>query len=269
MAVQRSIAFQNARKSVGQTTYYRRAGVQMVRSKPTFAPGRTFTTAQLVQQYKMKIVQAAYKDEGLNRLVPYMNCQNNKRYNASSKYNRWARQILLAIPDSAYSATVPAEEYAQEKLFNFSRNMSIGNITMAQRTRANYWYHGGAYYLEAGFSEDEFYAFLESARKKLKTKKQLTYKNIGICGLMSTTGETGLSVVINPVMPDVSLSADYSSILWKISDFSADTLKQPQSFILVFFITMRSSDANTTPDSVPILCTSSSLWPSITKDTAG
>lgn len=269
MAVQRSIAFQNARKSVGQTTYYRRAGVQMVRSKPTFAPGRTFTTAQLVQQYKMKIVQSTYKNEGLNRLVPYMNCQNNKRYNASSKYNRWARQILLAIPDSAYSVTVPAEEYAQEHLFNFSRNMSIGNITMAQRTRANYWYHEGAYYLEAGFSEDEFYAFLESARKKLKTKKQLTYKNIGICGLMSTTRDTGLSTVINPVMPDVGLSSDFSSILWKIADFRIDSLTVPQSFIVIFFISMRSSDANTTPDSMPILCTSSSLWSSITKDTEG
>lgn len=267
MAVQRSIAFQNARKSVGQTTYYRRAGVQMVRSKPTFAPGRTFTTAQLVQQYKMQIAQAAYKDQGIINLVPYMNCQNNKRYNASSKYNRWVRQILLSIPDSAYSATVPAEEYAQENLFNFSRNMSIGNITMAQRTKANYWYNGGAYYLSAGFDEDGFYAFLETARRKLKTKKQLTYKNIGICGLMSTTGDTGLSVVINPTMPDVGLSADFSSILWKISDFGTDTLTQPQSFILVFFISMRSSDANTTPDSVPILCTSSSLWSGITKDT--
>lgn len=269
MAVQRSIAFQNARKSVGQTTYYRRAGVQMVRTKPTFAPGRTFTTAQLVQQYKMKIVQAAYKDEGLNRLVPYMNCQNNKRYNASSKYNRWARQLLLAIPDSSYSTTVPAEEYMQENLFNFSRNMSIGNIWMAQRTRASYWFNDGAYYLEAGFEEDEFYAFLETARRKLKTKKQLTYKNIGVCGLMSTTGDTGLSTVINPVMPDVRLSSDFSSILWKIADFRTDSLTAPQSFILVFFISIRSSDTNTTPDSVPILCTSSSLWSSIKKDTEG
>lgn len=267
MAVQRSIAFQNARKSVGQTTYYRRAGVQMVRSKPTFAPGRTFTTAQLVQQYKMQVAQASYKDQGMINLVPYMNCQNNKRYNASSKYNRWVRQVLLAIPDSAYSVTVPAEEYAQENLFNFSRNMSIGNITMAQRTKANYWYNAGAYYLEAGFDEDGFYAFLESARKKLKTKRQLTYKNIGVCGLMSTTGDTGLSVVINPTMPDVGLSADFSSILWKIADFGTDSLTQPQSFILVFFISMRSSDANTTPVSVPILCTSSSLWSGITKDT--
>lgn len=267
MAVQRSIAFQNARKSVGQTTYYRRAGVQMVRSKPTFAPGRTFTTAQLVQQYKMQVAQAAYKDQGLINLVPYMNCQNNKRYNASSKYNRWIRQVLLAIPDSAYSVTVPAEEYAQENLFNFSRNMSIGNITMAQRTKANYWHNNGAYYLEAGFDEDGFSAFLESARRKLKTKKQLTYKNIGICGLMSTTGDTGLSIVINPTMPDVDLSADFSSILWKIVDLRTDTLTQPQSFILVFFISTRSSDANTTPDSVPILCTSSSLWSGVTKST--
>lgn len=267
MAVQRSIAFQNARKSVGQTTYYRRAGVQMVRSKPTFAPGRTFTTAQLVQQYKMKIVQSAYKEERLNNLVPYMNCQNNKRYNASSKYNRWVRQLLLAIPDSAYSVTVPEEEYAQENLFNFSRNMSVGNISMAQRARANYWYNEGTYYLEAGFSEDEFYSFLESARKKLKSKKQLTYKNIGICGLMSETGNTGLSTVINPVMPDVNFSSDFSSILWKIADFGLDSLTKPQSFILVFFISMRSSDANTTPESVPILCTSSSLWSGITKDT--
>lgn len=267
MAVQRSIAFQNARKSVGQTTYYRRAGVQMVRSKPTFAPGRTFTTAQLVQQYKMQVAQAAYKDQGMINLVPYMNCQNNKRYNASSKYNRWVRQVLLAIPDSSYSTTVPAEEYAQENLFNFSRNMSVGNISMAQRTKANYWYNKGAYYLEAGFSEDEFYAFLETARRKLKTKKQLTYKNIGVCGLMSTAVDTGLSVVINPTMPDVGLSADFSSILWKISDFSVNSLRQPQSFILVFFISMRSSDANTTPDSVPILCTSSSLWSGVTKVT--
>lgn len=267
MAVQRSIAFQNARKSVGQTTYYRRAGVQMVRSKPTFAPGRKFTTAQLVQQYKMQIAQAAYKDQGMINLIPYMNCQNNKRYNASSKYNRWVRQILLAIPDSAYSTTVPAEEYAQENLFNFSRNMSVGNIMMAQRERANYWYNEGAYYLDAGFDEDGFYAFLESARRKLKTKKQLTYKNIGICGLMSTTGDTGLSVVINPTLPDVRHSADFSSIMWKISDYGIDLLTQPQSFILVFFISMRSSDANTTPVSVPILCTSSSLWSGITKNT--
>lgn len=267
MTIQRSIAFQNARKSIGQTTYYRRGGVQMVRSKPTFAPGRTFTTAQLVQQYKMKIVQSAYKDQGINNLIPYMNCQNNKRYNASSKYNRWVRQVLLAIPDSAYSETVPAEEYAQENLFNFSRNMSVGNISMAQRIKANYWYNAGAYYLEAGFSEDEFYAFLESARKKLKSKKQLTYKNIGVCGLMSTTGDTGLSTVINPIMPDTGLSADFSSILWKIADFGMDSLTTPQSFILVFFISARSSDANTTPMSVPILCTSSSLWSGITKDT--
>lgn len=269
MAVQRSIAFQNARKSVGQTTYYRRAGVQMVRSKPTFAPGRTFTTAQIVQQYKMKAVQSAYKNEDMNNLVPYMNCQNNKRYNASSKYNRWVRQCLLAIPDTAYSTSVPAEEYAQENLFNFSRNMSVGNILMAQRTSANYWYHNGAYYLEAGFEEDGFYSFLESARKKLKSKKELSYKNIGVCGLMSETSDLGLSVVINPVMPDVSLSADFSSILWKIADYSIDTLTAPQSFILVFFISIRSSDANTTPDSVPILCTSSSLWSGITKDTEG
>lgn len=267
MTIQRSIAFQNARKSIGQTTYYRRGGVQMVRSKPTFAPGRTFTTAQLVQQYKMKIVQSAYKNEGMNNLVSYMNCQNNKRYNASSKYNRWCRQILLAIPDSAYSETVPAEEYAQEHLFNISRNMSIGNILMPARERANYWYNSGAYYLSAGFAEDSFNTFLETARRKLKSKKPLTYKNIGVCGLMTQTSDPGLSTVINPVMPDVGLSADFSSILWKIADFGSDTLTQPQSFILVFFISIRSSDTDTAPQSVPILCTSSSLWPSVTKDT--
>lgn len=267
MTIQRSIAFQNARKSIGQTTYYRRGGVQMVRSKPTFAPGRTFTTAQLVQQYKMKIVQSAYRDNGMSNLVPYMNCQNNRRYNASSRYNRWCGQTLLAIPDSAYSSTVPAEEYAQEHLFNISRNMSVGNIQMAERVTANYWYNAGAYYLSAGFSENSFNAFLESARRKLKSKKTLTYKNIGVCGLMTQTSDPGLSTVINPVMPDTGLSADFSSILWKIADFGTDSLTQPQSFILVFFISARSSDTNTTPMSVPILCTSSSLWSGITKDT--
>ena len=45
MAVIRSTAYGQVRKSVGANNYYRRAGVQLVRSKPTFAPGRVFTEA--------------------------------------------------------------------------------------------------------------------------------------------------------------------------------------------------------------------------------
>lgn len=256
MTVQRSIAFQNARKSIGQTTYYRRNGVQMVRSKPTFSPGRTFTPAQLRQQYKMQVVQSLYKDQFMNALIPYMNCQNNKRYNASSRYNRFAGNVLRSVPDSAYSVSVPANEYAQEHMFQICRNMSVGNIFSPQIKDANYWHASGGYYIQFLFDMNSINSFLETASKMLKQKKPLNNINLGMCGIMTPTASQGQSLVINPTMFDIALEEDDDIASFRCFNYSADTIQDTQSVALVFFVIRRTNLAGSTPESIPMVCTS-------------
>ena len=74
MAVIKSSALGQARKSIGATNYYRRAGVQLARSKPTFAPGRVFSPAQLVAQHNMFLVQTMLLSYAGKMVAPYSNC---------------------------------------------------------------------------------------------------------------------------------------------------------------------------------------------------
>lgn len=109
MAVIKSSALGQARKSIGPTNYYRRAGVQISRSKPVFAPGRTFTPAQLNQQFRMKVAQAWLLYYGLGKCSNCTNVTNNRLYNASSRYNRMIKHILNNPWD-----VVPADGYSPE-----------------------------------------------------------------------------------------------------------------------------------------------------------
>lgn len=110
MAVIKSSALGQARKSIGPTNYYRRAGVQISRSKPVFAPGRQFTPGQLRQQFRMQVAQAWLLYYGLGKCSNCTNITNNRLYNASSRYNRMVKHILNNPWD-----VVPADGYTPEE----------------------------------------------------------------------------------------------------------------------------------------------------------
>lgn len=267
MAVQRSIAFQNARKSVGQTTYYRRAGVQMVRSKPTFAPGRTFTNAQLVQQRKMQVSQYAYNNLGLNEAVPYMNCQNNKRYNASSKYNRFISSALDCIlPDWLNPSSpdpIDVAGVAQSNLWDILAKMSVGNIQFPATVAVNWELSGTTVAIKVSLSTAAETSLLNTCQRRLKTKQSLSLMDFGAVLVIRPASTARPVFVSAPVMNN----SEYLGPIWSFA-FTVENVEgiAEQTAIdanIVLFCVKRYDEGVTTPPSVPVLCTSNRIFENV------
>lgn len=179
MAVLKSTAYGQVRKSVGANNYYRRAGVQLVRSKPTFAPGRVFTSSQLQKQFYMKIAQWVMETGQVSRIAHLMNCVNNKTYNASSRYNRAVGNILKNVQETNYPYNSTIKDFMMEYGENVLVNLSNGVV--AQQALPT-WGATTSSTKEIVFSPilDELNVLLNIANKKRNQANKLTLQNVGL-----------------------------------------------------------------------------------------
>lgn len=183
MAVVRSTSFGKVRKSVGQETYYRRAGVQLVRSKPTFAPGRTFTPAQLSQQMKMKVAQTVMRDYSGSLMANSINVYNKKRYNASSRFNRLIANIIDSLggyPFPGASDTIEIITSFFDVVFpKFAQGIIGGSVSGLD-------VYNGAKSLLVSIEKSStvIKSLLDSVNKKRSLSGKVTMDNIGCCGFV-------------------------------------------------------------------------------------
>jgi hypothetical protein len=267
MAVQRSIAFQNVRKSIGQTTYYRRAGVQLVRSKPTFAPGRTFTNAQLVQQRKMQVSQYVYNNMGLNDAVPYMNCQNNKRYNASSKYNRFISSALDCIlPDWLNPSSpdpIDVVAVSESNIWDILAKMSVGNVQFPAVTAINWELSGTTASIKIVLPTSAEQALLNTCQKRLKSKQALTLMDFGAVLVIRDHQNTQTNYIGQPVMNNDEYLTPVYSFAFTIDGVSSIAAQRNIDVNIVLFCVKRFDETDIVPPSVPVLCTSNKIFENI------
>lgn len=199
MAVLKSTAYGQVRKSVGANNYYRRAGVQIVRSKPTFAPGRTFTPAQLSQQEIMKLAQFMMVEKNAQALANFCNITNNRKYNASSKYNRLVSRIMPEIKKESPSVGVDMEDFWNEKGIWVFRYFTIGNIQP-------FWYKedmvssGTSIEISLYYNEQDLFNFLQKVNKRRADSGKLTIANIGMCGIFNESLVGGETIVLVPTL---------------------------------------------------------------------
>lgn len=119
------------RKSVGQNNFYVRSGVQVMRLKPSFSPDRKFTDLQKYQQMRMKIVRKFIETYDLGYWAQSINNANNRRYNASSRFNRLLGFLLKNISDSVVlsnmtDADIP--EWIENNIAALVSHFAVGNI---------------------------------------------------------------------------------------------------------------------------------------------
>lgn len=199
MAVLKSTAYGQVRKSVGANNYYRRSGVQIVRSKPTFAPGRTFTPAQLSQQEIMKLAQFMLLQKNAQVLADFCNISNNRKYNASSKYNRLLSRVMPAIKALAPPVGTDAEDFWNENGISVFRDFTIGNIQ-------HFWYKekisssGNNVEIRVYYTDQGITDFLQKVNKRRADSGKLTVENIGICGVFNEASVGGETLVLAPAM---------------------------------------------------------------------
>lgn len=128
MAVVKTSALGQVRKSIGATNYYRRSGVQLARQKPTFAPGRTFTAPQLRQQDLMKGVKMISQQMDLAAIARNCNTYNSRIYNTSSRYNRLVSKLLKGLANAWDDAEMTIEEVVSYGMDTWAAEFSTGNI---------------------------------------------------------------------------------------------------------------------------------------------
>lgn len=119
------------RKSVGQNNFYVRSGVQVMRLKPSFSPDRQFTDLQKYQQMRMKIVRKFIETYDLGYWAQSINNANNRRYNASSRFNRLLGFLLKNISDSVITSNMTDEdipEWIQNNMATLVSHFAVGNI---------------------------------------------------------------------------------------------------------------------------------------------
>lgn len=260
MAVLKSTAYGQVRKSVGANNYYRRAGVQIVRSKPTFAPGRQFTPAQLSQQYRMQVTQYILLQVGLGQCAKCANVVNNRLYNASSRYNRMVKQVIMN--DWEYTEAefpTPAEmwDYGWESVLE---KWSIGDVKGAP-TRIEIVKYNNEWTLHV-YGLDEIAAqALYLVNKKRAKSGQLSYMNIGVCGVIFGRGTSRNGSYI--VLPTLSWSGsapgkDYYSFNFaaSIPDDQLDDLW----YNFVFFVADGEYSGLAKAEMVALHCTNSTGW---------
>ena len=203
MAVLKSTAYGQVRKSVGSNNYYRRAGVQIVRSKPTFAPSREFTRLQLLQQQRMAAVQRFYREYGLEAISQASNTSNNKRYNASSRSNRLIGNMLKnmkywndAIYDDAY-------EWLLFSIRRVTAGFSVGNLSTPYINGIYIGNHDGSEYAEVvvEMPTASLQSLLMQANKVRRAGSYFDVADIGLCGFVGGSFDMEVYQVLLPTAP--------------------------------------------------------------------
>lgn len=257
MAVMKSTAYGQVRKSVGENNYYRRAGVQIVRSKPTFAPGRTFTNPQLRQQNAMKLVQYMLLQQNAKVLADYSNVPNNKVYNASSRYNRLVKAIL---PLAKTYATDQEPNFAQFWSSNAIKcffRFSVGNILLPRKSEL-WQFAGDVITFEFKTPVVSTDLMLQQINKRRSKENQYTVDNIGICGMFQSEPNTASIQVIYPTMVDTVINEEgaYSFNFFIEKTIAPETIVNGTAAYCLFIADRESLDTYA-PLSTASYCTSS------------
>lgn len=215
MAVIKSTAYGQARKSVGSNNFYRRAGVQLVRSKPTFAPDRTFTHLQLQQQARMQAVQLFYKNYNLDAIAWASNTSNNKRYNASSRSNRLIGAILKNMNywnDAIYN---DAYEWLLFSLFQVTQTFSVGNVTVPVISSLYIANTSGESFVDIQLTLplSSLQSMLIQVNKSRRGGSLFTDADLGMCGFAGGNFDAEIYEVLYPVSA-LSVEYDASSVVF-------------------------------------------------------
>lgn len=189
MTVVRSLAFQNARKSTGQSTYYRRKGVQLVRSKPTFAPGRTFTQKQINCQQAMRLARLCVQQFNMQSLIDVCNVSNVKRYNASTQINRMVSNIINdnknVIDARGLTADAMLRDYTLSCASSFNKGdieLNMGHMRVTSVMTENV----PMITCDVAIPTILLNQMLSNATKRARSRTPYTIDNIGFCGLIKT-----------------------------------------------------------------------------------
>ena len=185
MTVVRSLAFQNARKSTGQSTYYRRKGVQLVRSKPTFAPGRTFTQRQINAQQAVAAAKLLIDKYKMMQFVDICNVQHKKRYNASTQYNKLVANLINDSKEQINMDNSTAQEilddYGTVLISDFCKG-SIGRPPLQFAYGPLDEPDSRELYFYVQINKTVIDDMLMRANRIARPRVPFTIKNIGICG---------------------------------------------------------------------------------------
>lgn len=257
MAVLKSTAYGQVRKSVGANNYYRRAGVQLVRSKPTFAPGRQFTEAQLLQQYVMKLVQYLLLTQNAKIITDYCNVANNKLYNASSRYNRFLRHTMKKVRAEIGTAMPDFEDFWNENGIFVLQDFSVGNMEWFA-TDVKFATAGNGITFSVAFDSTIMRRVLAQVNKKRAASSQFTVANMGMCGFFNEEPATGGALIVLPPVMNSSGFIDLEENL--VFEYTLQAYQLPTTtleLVPCFFVCDRLSQAEALPLSIPQNCTSS------------
>lgn len=260
MAVLKSTAYGQVRKSVGANNYYRRAGVQIVRSKPTFAPGRKFTPAQLSQQFRMQVTQYILLQVGLGQCANCSNVVNNRLYNASSRYNRMVKQVISN--DWEYTE---AEFPTPEEMWNYGwdsvlEKWSIGDVK-GNPSRIEIYQNAGEWTLSVYGLENIAAQALRLVNKKRAKSGQLSDLNIGVCGIIFGRGEkkNGSYIVLPTLAWGQSVPTSEHFDFNFTAIIPADQLNDLW-YNFVFFVADGAYNGINQADMIALHCTNSTGW---------
>lgn len=258
MAVIKSSALGQARKSIGATNYYRRAGVQLARSKPTFAPGRVFSAAQLVAQKNMSMVQTMLLTYAGKMVAPYSNCSIKRIYSASSRYNRLVGGILKQVTADNNLSTTDVEDFWFNDGVKHLGNWSVGNIVLQVKVKAME-YQAFTNFLTIEVERLTLDSALEQANKRRAQSSWYGYPNICVCGFGSEEG--GFSVIA-PTAGSVTVGDSTVAIRYKLVPPQGAYLTTTCKLSLSLFIA--SIDASTLqPSEYPVYGTSTMRFTNI------
>lgn len=259
MAVIKSSALGQARKSIGATNYYRRAGVQLARSKPTFAPTRVFSPAQLVAQHNMTLVQTMLLSYAGKMVAPYSNCSVKRIYSASSRYNRLVGGILKRVTADNLSAATDVEDFWHDDGVKHLGNWSVGNMVLQVKVKAMQ-YQSFVNYLTLEIERLSLDAALEQANKRRAQSSWYGYPNICVCGFGS---EVGGFTTIAPTAGSVTIGDSTVTIRYKLVPPQGGYLVANCKLSLSLFIA--SIDAKSLqPSEYPVYGTSNMQFVNIT-----
>lgn len=258
MAVIKSSTLGQARKSIGATNYYRRSGVQLARSKPTFAPGRVFSAAQLVAQKNMSLVQTMLLTYAGKMVAPYSNCSVKRIYSASSRYNRLVGGILKKVSADNLSAVTDVEDFWFDDGAKHLGNWSVGNMVLQVKVKAMQ-YQALTNYLTIEVEKLTLDAALEQANKRRAQASWYGYPNLCVCGFGS---ELGGFTAIAPTAGSVTIGNNSITIRYKLVPPQGAYLTASCKLSLSLFIA--SIDANTLqPSEFPVYGTSNMFFTNI------
>lgn len=258
MAVIKSSTLGQARKSIGATNYYRRAGVQLARSKPTFAPGRVFSAAQLVAQKNMSLVQTMLLTYAGKMVAPYSNCSIKRIYSASSRYNRLVGGILKKVSADNLAADTDVEDFWFDDGAKHLGNWSVGNMVLQVKVKA-LEYQASVNYLTIEVEKLTLDAALEQANKRRAQSSWYGYPNLCVCGFGS---EVGGFTAIAPTAGSVDPRDGIVTFRYKLVPPQGAYLTASCKLSLSLFIA--SIDANTLqPSELPVYGTSNMFFTNI------